>query len=378
MRMVAMTGDTAASSLRMMLFMVLSFLADFAAMFSTGGPSLLKVSRSMSNSENEFISKASSSFGTRRPTHVFLPLDTRRSRKTNSFADIDRLVGDEDEHVPDLFGLVLPHRENDRVGASRAEVVHEDVQELAQDLRVVVDREAVDRVQDDEGVAARVLAEDELDLEHDVLEHRRALDDDRVGMTLLRRHHDLADAIDEPDVIHRDLEDLEGADDALTRDRRRDVDNLQVLLPREPVEHALDRIEILFRLQPHRNRRGIGERGQFVRDVRGDAHTSHPSPRSRLSREAQGGRRMSSDRGHTSRGCGSFRASSRPAASSGGPRAVRCSPSRSRRPRWPLRRPTANSPRPRIESRRRGGTCSLWRSARSRGAGGSRGSALDP
>src|SRR6267378_3056469 len=226
MRMVAMTGDTAASSLRMMLFMVLSFLADFAAMFSTGGPSLLKVSRSMSNSENEFISEASSSFGTRRPTHVFLPLDTRRSRKTNSFADIDRLVGDEDEHVPDLFGLVLPHRENDRVGASRAE--------------------AVDRVQDDEGVAARVLAEDELDLEHDVLEHRRALDDDRVGMTLLRRHHDLADAIDEPDVIHRDLEDLEGADDALTRDRRRDVDNLQVLLPREPVEHALNRIEILF------------------------------------------------------------------------------------------------------------------------------------
>src|SRR3989440_707990 len=46
-------------------------------------------------------------------------------------------------------------------------------------------------------------------------------------MLLRLGHHDLADAIDEPDVIHRDFEDLQRAQDALGGDRRRDADDLE-------------------------------------------------------------------------------------------------------------------------------------------------------
>src|SRR3989304_134627 len=73
------------------------------------------------------------------------------SRSVLGLAELEDLVAHEDEHVADLVRLVLLHREDHAVRAARAEVVHEDVQELAQDLRVVVDREGVDRVQDDEG-----------------------------------------------------------------------------------------------------------------------------------------------------------------------------------------------------------------------------------
>src|SRR5213594_1563057 len=216
--MVAITGDTAASSFRM---------------------TLLNVSWLIFEVENEFIRAAlpeenSHSGGVRH--------GRRPTPSTGSDPEFEGLVGHEHEHVPDLFRLVFLHRDDDRVGAAGAQVVHQDVEELAQDLRVVVDREAVDRVQHDEGVPVRVLAEEELDLQHDVLEHRRTLDDDRVGMALRLGHHNLRDAVDEPDVIHRDLEGLHRVQDALARDRRRDVDDLEVFLRYEAVDQALDRV----------------------------------------------------------------------------------------------------------------------------------------
>src|SRR5207245_8280467 len=135
------------------------------------------------------------------------------------------------------------------------QVVHEDVKELAQDLRVVMDREAVDRVEYDEGVPVRVLTQEKLDLQHDVLEHRRTLDDDRVRMALRLGNHDLGDTVDEPDVLHRDLAALHRVQDALARDRRRHVDDLEVFPRRDTVDQALDRVDILFRLQVKRTRR---------------------------------------------------------------------------------------------------------------------------
>src|SRR5438552_3967175 len=139
-----------------------------------------------------------------------------------------------------------------------AQVVHEDVKELAQDLRVVMDGEAVDRVEHDKGAAFRILAQEELDLQHDVLEHRRTLDGDRVRMALRLGHHDLADAVHEPDVLHRNFEGLHRVQDALARDRRRHVDDLEVFLRREPVDQALDRVEILSR--PPATRDGLPDR----------------------------------------------------------------------------------------------------------------------
>src|SRR5213594_3844554 len=120
--MVAITGDTAASSFRM---------------------TLLNVSWLIFEVENEFIRAAlpeenSHSGGVRH--------GRRPTPSTGSDPEFEGLVGHEHEHVPDLFRLVFLHRDDDRVGAAGAQVVHQDVEELAQDLRVVVDREAVDRV----------------------------------------------------------------------------------------------------------------------------------------------------------------------------------------------------------------------------------------
>src|SRR2546428_9137897 len=115
--------------------------------------------------------------------------------------DLQRLVAHEVQHVPDVLRLILLHGEDDCVRLLRAEVVHQDVEELAQDLRVVVDREAVDGVQDHEVLAVRGAPDQVLHLQHDVLEHRRALDVDRVRVLLARGHHDLGDAVHEPDVV---------------------------------------------------------------------------------------------------------------------------------------------------------------------------------
>src|SRR3970040_206467 len=41
--------------------------------------------------------------------------------------DLDRLVTDEIEHVPNLVCFVLLHREDDRVGLPRSEVVHQNM-----------------------------------------------------------------------------------------------------------------------------------------------------------------------------------------------------------------------------------------------------------
>src|SRR5437867_1320911 len=151
--------------------------------------------------------------------------------------DLEGLVAHEVQHVPDLLRLVLLHREDEGVRLLRPQVVHEDVEELAQDLRVVVDREAVNRVQDHEVLPVRGLPDQILDLQHEVLKHRRALHVDRVVVLLARGHHDLGDAVDEPDVVERDLEDVEGVDDRRGGDRGGDVDRVERLLRREDVEH---------------------------------------------------------------------------------------------------------------------------------------------
>src|SRR3990172_7604708 len=54
----------------------------------------------------------------------------------------DRLIADEVHHVPDVLVLVLLHGEDQGGRFLGPQVVHHDVEELAQDLRVVVDREA--------------------------------------------------------------------------------------------------------------------------------------------------------------------------------------------------------------------------------------------
>src|SRR5437660_823319 len=56
-------------------------------------------------------------------------------RSVGSSAELDRLVGDEDEHVPDLLRFVLLHREDHRVGPPRAKVVHEYVEAFAPGTR---------------------------------------------------------------------------------------------------------------------------------------------------------------------------------------------------------------------------------------------------
>src|SRR5207245_6843038 len=139
-----------------------------------GEPTLLNVSRLIFEAENQI------SWGGFR-------MDGRRLFERNGGSirtpvllklvpQLNRLVAHEDEHVPDVLRLVLEHREDHGVGAAGPKVVHEDVQELAQDLRVVVNREAVDRVQDDEGAPARVLEEQELDRQHAILVPRRGYD----------------------------------------------------------------------------------------------------------------------------------------------------------------------------------------------------------
>src|SRR6266508_969894 len=112
-----------------------------------------------------------------------IPVDTTFGTSPLPF-DLERLVAHEVEHVPDLLRLVLLHGEDDRVRLLRPEVVHEDVEELAQDLRVVVDREAVDGIEDNEVLPVRGLPDEVLDLQHDVLEHRWALHIDCVVVLL--------------------------------------------------------------------------------------------------------------------------------------------------------------------------------------------------
>src|SRR6266581_4771618 len=87
----------------------------------------------------------------------------------------DRLVAHQVHHVPDVVRLVLGHGIDQRVRLLVPEVVHEDVEELAQELRVVVDREAVDAVEEENVPAIAGLPAQVLDLEHEVLEHRRRL-----------------------------------------------------------------------------------------------------------------------------------------------------------------------------------------------------------
>src|SRR2546428_170226 len=252
---------------------------------------LVNVSWLIFGVENEWITTRP---GGEKPADVIAPR-TRPSGPgfIKSISEFDGLVGHEDEHVPNLLRLVFLHRDDDRVRATSAQVVHEDVKELAQDLRIVVDRQAVDRVQHDERAPVRVLAEKELDLQHDVLEHRRTLHDDRVRMALRLGHHDLGDAVHEPDVLHRDLEGLHRVQDALARDRRRHVDDLEVFLRREAVDHALDRIEVLIRLQVKRDGGRDRQGGELLRDLGRDAQLSHLRPRSRLSATAPARRRTS-------------------------------------------------------------------------------------
>src|SRR5437870_10821393 len=102
------------------------------------------------------------------------------------------------------------------------------------------------------------------------------------GVPLRLGHHDLADAVDEPDVVHRDLEDLQGVDDALARDGRGDVDHLEVLLHRESVEHPLDRVEVLVRFEVQRDRGRVRQRAELLRDLARDAHLNRHWPRSLL------------------------------------------------------------------------------------------------
>src|SRR2546427_10573814 len=89
----------------------------------------------------------------------------RRWPFRNSIPEFDRFIGHEDEHVPDLLRLIFLHRDDDRVSAAGAQIVHEDVEELAQDLRIVVDLQAVDRDDLHEGAAARILADEESDIQ---------------------------------------------------------------------------------------------------------------------------------------------------------------------------------------------------------------------
>src|SRR3990170_525842 len=87
----------------------------------------------------------------------------------------DRLVADEVHPVPDVLALVL------------------------------LDREAVDAVHDDHGAAALRLPDEVFHFQHDVLEHRRRFHVDRVRVLLRGAHHDLRDAVHEPDALERDL-----------------------------------------------------------------------------------------------------------------------------------------------------------------------------
>src|SRR5436309_196041 len=61
---------------------------------------------------------------------------------------LDRLVAHQVHHVPDVLALVLGHGVDQGVRLLAPQVVHQDVKEFAQDLRIVVDREAVDAVED--------------------------------------------------------------------------------------------------------------------------------------------------------------------------------------------------------------------------------------
>src|SRR3990170_2282314 len=146
-------------------------------------------------------------------SRAVIPVETTFTMASRLPLDLENLVAHEVEHVPDLLRLVLHHGEDDRVRLLRPQVVHQDVEELAQDLRVVVDRKGVDRVDDDDVLAVPRLPDQELDLQHEVLEHRRALDVDRVLVLLARGHHDLGDAVHEPDVVEPDLEDVQGVDE---------------------------------------------------------------------------------------------------------------------------------------------------------------------
>src|SRR2546422_2094307 len=190
--------------------------------------------------------------------------------------DLQGLVAHEVQHVADLVGFVLLHGEDDRVRLLRAEVVHKDVEELAQDLRVVVNREAVDRVDNHEILSVLRLPNQVLDLQHEVLEHCRALDIHRVLVLVARGHHDLGDAVDEPDVAEADLKDLEGVDDRRGGDRGGDVDRIEGLLRREYVEQRADHVEVVLRLHPQRHGRRLGERVELLAHLRRHRHRQPP------------------------------------------------------------------------------------------------------
>src|SRR5205823_5402442 len=68
----------------------------------TGGLSVLNVSRLMFNSENDFIKASSDRFGKLRTRSGPFPRAVRRRLTPRLFSEFDRVVRDEDEHVPDL------------------------------------------------------------------------------------------------------------------------------------------------------------------------------------------------------------------------------------------------------------------------------------
>src|SRR5439155_909805 len=82
----------------------------------TGGLSLLNVSWLMFNSENDFIKEPRRRSGKADRRYASREGPSRHGGSVGSSAELHRLVGAEDEHVPDLLRLVLLHRADDRIG----------------------------------------------------------------------------------------------------------------------------------------------------------------------------------------------------------------------------------------------------------------------
>src|SRR5437667_12581126 len=98
----------------------------------------------MFNSENDFIKEPRRRSGKADRRYASREGPSRHSGSVGSSAELDRLVGDEDEHVPDLLRLVLLHREDDRIGPPRAKVFHQDMEVLVQDFTVFLGRVTFD------------------------------------------------------------------------------------------------------------------------------------------------------------------------------------------------------------------------------------------
>src|SRR5690349_22228480 len=97
------------------------------------------------------------------------------ARRSRRLADVDGAVADELEDHFEVLRRLLVDREHERHDLPHAQRVDEVVRKLRERLLVVVHGQGVHGVEEEDRALGARLLQPGLDLEHDVLEHRRRL-----------------------------------------------------------------------------------------------------------------------------------------------------------------------------------------------------------